>query len=183
MNDRTIIEECRALAPRAYAPYSEFHVAAAARTDAGTVHFGVNMENASYGLTMCAEIGALMAANTAGDLANIRALYITGGAMNEKGKLEGKDIVTPCGRCRQLIYEAACLSGRDIAVICASGDGTRVRRSTIRKMLPYSFGPQTLREHRSNARAGRSDRVRKGAKSWRVVSPSVRRNQAHVRNR
>jgi cytidine deaminase len=161
MNDRTLIDECRALAPRAYAPYSEFHVAAAARTAAGTVHRGVNMENASYGLTMCAEVGALMAATIAGDLANIREIYIAGGTVNANGKLTGKNIVTPCGRCRQLIYEAACLSGRDIAVICVSGDGTRVRRSTIRKLLPYSFGPHTMGKRENNRGARRSSRVYK----------------------
>lgn len=144
MNDRLLIDECRALAPRGYAPYSHFHVAAAVRTASGTLHYGVNMENASYGLTMCAEVGALMAANLAGDLANIRAIYVIGGPVNANGKLRGRVVVTPCGRCRQLIYEASALGGRDIAVICASGDGKRIRRSTIRKLLPYAFGPQAL---------------------------------------
>jgi len=155
MTDRTkdspLIEECRALAPRAYAPYSRFHVAAAVRTADGTVHRGINMENASYGVTMCAEIGALTAANLAGDLANIRAIYIAGGTVNALGKLEGKNIVAPCGRCRQLIYEAASLSGRDIDVICSNGDGSRLLRSTIRKLLPNGFGPQTLGEQQKNA--------------------------------
>lgn len=152
MNDSALIEECRALALRAYAPYSRFHVAAVARTATGKIYCGVNMENASYGITMCAEVGALMAATAAGELVNITSIYVAGGTVNGQNRLTGKDVVTPCGRCRQLIYESACLSGRDIAVICASGDGTQVRRSSIRKLLPHGFGPQTLGEDGSDAR-------------------------------
>ena len=139
-----LIEECRKLAPRAYAPYSKFHVAAIARTDDGKQYSGVNMENASYGMTMCAEVGALTAATTAGDLGNIRSIYVVGGSVSASGKLTGTHIVAPCGRCRQLIYEASCLSGKDIEVVCVSGDGRKQLRSSIRKLLPHGFGPKTM---------------------------------------
>lgn len=158
--ENALIEECRALAPRAYAPYSKFHVAAAVRTADGTVYRGINMENASYGVTMCAEIGALMAANLGGDLANIRALYVVGGTVDSLGALKGKNIVAPCGRCRQLICEAASLCGHDIDVICSSGDGTERLRSTIRKLLPHSFGADTLIDHRGGTRSRKRRRVK-----------------------
>src|SRR5215469_14842695 len=112
-DDRAMIEKCRELAPGAYAPYSKFYVASAVRTSTGVVHRGLNMENASYGMTMCAEIGALTAVNAAGDLSKIRAIYVVGGTLGTSGKLEGKNVVTPCGRCRQLIREAASVSGHD----------------------------------------------------------------------
>jgi cytidine deaminase len=154
MKDKGLIRECRALALRAYAPYSKFHVAALARTVDGKLYRGVNMENASYGVTMCAEVGALMAANAAGDLAKIRSLIVAGGTVTEQNTLAGTHIVTPCGRCRQLIYEASCLGGRDIAVTSVSGDGTKLRRSTIRRLLPEAFGPDTLRGKKSRPSNG-----------------------------
>lgn len=132
-----------ALASQAYAPYSGFHVAALAVTQDGAEHPGVNMENASYGLTLCAEVGAFTAATLAGDLARIAAVAVIGGRMID-GTLGGSDPVLPCGRCRQIIFESAALQGRDIPVFAFSGDLSRVERTSIHALLPHAFGPAAL---------------------------------------
>jgi len=85
-------------ARNAYAPYSGFAVGAAAQTADGSVFTGANMENASHGLTVDAEMGALQAASTAGKLSEIVQIAVVGGRM-EAGE-RNRAVVTPCGRCR-----------------------------------------------------------------------------------
>jgi cytidine deaminase len=131
------------LARNSYAPYSSFHVAAIALTEDGRAFPGVNMENASYGLSLCAETSALAAAATGGGFGKISAIAIIGGRM-EGGVLSGDAPVYPCGRCRQLINETASLQGRDIALLCFSGDGTSLDRTSINRLLPNAFGPGDL---------------------------------------
>ena len=135
--------ELAALAGNSYAPYSSFHVAALALTEDGRKFPGVNMENASFGLTLCAETNALAAATTAGALAEIAAIAIIGGRF-ESGQLSGDDAVYPCGRCRQLIYESASLQRRDIAILAYSGSGGIIERTSINQLLPKAFGPGDL---------------------------------------
>ena len=136
-------QELAALARSAYAPYSGFHVAAILIGDDGEVARGVNMENASYGLSLCAETGAFAAATTDGRIADVRTVAVIGGRMTE-GTLTGGDPVLPCGRCRQIIFESASLQDRDIDLLCFSGDGAQLRRTTIRTLLPDAFGPGSL---------------------------------------
>jgi cytidine deaminase len=130
-------------ARNSYAPYSEFKVGAAARTKDGSVFIGANMENASYGVTMCAEVGALQAASTAGKLADITEIAVAGGRTEGARPIPGR-VVTPCGRCRQLILESAHLGGRDIAVLCADLALTSIEHHTCSELLPHGFGPETL---------------------------------------
>jgi len=130
-------------AQNAYAPYSRFAVGAAARTADGAVFVGANMENASYGVTICAEVGALQAASTVGKLPDVVQIAVAGGIMEEAGRPTGK-IVTPCGRCRQLILESAHLGRRDVEVWCADLDLTSVACFKISELLPHGFGPATL---------------------------------------
>jgi cytidine deaminase len=138
-----LVLRARQAALRAYAPYSAFAVGAAAQTADGRVFTGANMENASFGLTLCAEVGALQAASTAGQLHKIRKIAIVGGPVKgTKGKMPGP--VTPCGRCRQLIQESAMLSGHDIQVICADLDLKNISSSRISRLLPRSFGAKDL---------------------------------------
>ncbi len=73
------VEDARQLAEQAYAPYSHFHVGCIAETEDGQRFHGVNMENASYGVTICAEAGALSAAAAAGSLHKIKRIFVTGG--------------------------------------------------------------------------------------------------------
>ncbi|MEQ1509767.1 MAG: cytidine deaminase [Sphingopyxis sp.] len=134
----------RAAARGAHAPYSHFGVGAALLLDDGRIVTGCNFENASYGLTLCAETVALATANSMGDLRRVVAVAVIGGALGADGSLSGSDAVRPCGRCRQMLYEAASMAKRDIAVHCSSADGTVVETHALSALLPFAFGPHDL---------------------------------------
>ncbi|MEU1017489.1 cytidine deaminase [Streptomyces sp. NPDC005900] len=118
-------EAAREAMSRAYAPYSGFPVGAAALVDDGRTVVGCNVENASYGLGLCAECGL------------VSQLQLTGGGrLTHFTCVDGKgEILMPCGRCRQLLYE---FGGPELLLETASG----VR--TLADMLPDAFGPQHL---------------------------------------
>lgn len=110
---------------RAYAPYSGYPVGAAALVDDGRIVTGCNVENAAYGVTLCAECGLVsdLVATGGGRLVAFTCV---------NGEL---DLITPCGRCRQLLYE----HGGDELVV-QTPDGLR----TMAEMLPQAFGPANL---------------------------------------
>lgn len=139
-----LIAAARAAAANAYAPYSGFHVGAALLLDNGDVVTGANVENASYGLTLCAETVAVAKLANMGAMARIRAVAIIGGRPDSDGALLGGDPVHPCGRCRQMLNEAAEVAKSDIAVHCASGDGKQSASYRLSELLPHSFGPKDL---------------------------------------
>jgi cytidine deaminase len=120
-----LLAAARTMLGRAYAPYSKFHVGAAVLTESGATYTGCNVENASYGLTICAERAAIFAAVAAeGDSVKIRAVAV----------LNGSDApCSPCGACRQVIFEF----GRDAEVIFQGRDG--VEHSTAQALLPAGF--------------------------------------------
>jgi len=122
----------RAVLGRAYAPYSGLHVAAALRMPDGRIVTGVNVENASYGLTLCAERNALSAAVTLGGGA-AQALLLVSSA---------REPITPCGACRQVLLELA----PDAAVRCLGRDGgtPRTLRTTAAALLPGAFSARAL---------------------------------------
>lgn len=140
----SLVAQARAAALRAYAPYSGFSVGCAVEAVDGRVAVGGNMENACYRLGVCAEQAALAAAAQAFGLDQVVRIAVAGGR-NVEGALTGEAVVTPCGGCRQAIAEAALLSGRDIPVIAASGDGRNVEALRISELLPAAFGPADLR--------------------------------------
>jgi cytidine deaminase len=111
----------RAVAQRAYAPYSRFRVGAAGLVDDGRVVTGCNVENASYGLTLCAECG-LVSAFHAGGGGRLVAVAVC--------DPDGRDL-SCCGRCRQLLFEAG-------------GPHLAVNEVTIAEWLPGAFGPGDL---------------------------------------
>jgi cytidine deaminase len=112
-------------AQRAYAPYSKLHVGVAGLVDDGRVVTGCNVENASYGLTLCAECGLVSALHASG-----------GGRLVAVSCVDGDGtLLMPCGRCRQLLYEAG---GRDLLV--ETPDGPR----PLIELLLYAFGPDDL---------------------------------------
>lgn len=141
----SLVERARAAAVGAYAPYSRFSVGCAVESVDGEVAVGANMENACYRLGVCAELSALTAAQQAFGLDKVARIAVAGGHV-EAGELAGKVVVTPCGGCRQAIYEAACLSGADVEVISANGGGERVETHRISELLPAGFGPANLRD-------------------------------------
>ena len=145
MTDRPdpLVERARAAALVAYAPYSRFSVGCAIESVDGEIAVGANMENVCYRLGVCAEIAALTAAQQAFGLDKVARIAVAGGRV-EGGALAGEGIVTPCGGCRQAVYEAACLSGADIEIICANGNGAKMETMRIFELLPKGFGPANL---------------------------------------
>lgn len=139
-----LLAKAREAAANAYAPYSGFAVGAAVETMDGQVFVGANMENASYGLTLCAEVGALQAASSAGQFRNIMRIVIVGGPRAPDGRYKSQ-ATAPCGRCRQLISEAAMAGGRDIEVWFADLNGRQTEHTTISRLLPGAFGPKNLK--------------------------------------
>ena len=111
-----------------YAPYSNYPVGAAVQSESGEVFTGCNVENASYGLTICAERVAVFNAVAAGHRRLVAAAIVT----PSKG--------APCGACRQVLAEF----GPDMIVHIASPDGDR-RSRTMSQLLPESFGPADLK--------------------------------------
>jgi cytidine deaminase len=85
---------------------------------------------------MCAEQSALTAAQHAFGLARVARIAVVGGA--------DATVCTPCGGCRQAILEAAQLGGRDVEILCGSGDGSALERHTIGELIPFGFGPANL---------------------------------------
>jgi cytidine deaminase len=118
-------EAARTAMAGAYAPYSGYPVGAAGLTDDGRIVTGCNVENASYGLGLCAECGLVSALHGTG-----------GGRLVAVSVVEGHgDPVMPCGRCRQLLWEHG---GPDLLLETARG----VR--PMREVLPDAFGPEDL---------------------------------------
>ena len=137
--DRELLEAAQAAQRNAYVPYSDFGVGCAARSRGGEIFAGTNMENVSYGVTICAEAAALSRAVTDGDF-QLVALAVVGGPLVDTAT--GGKVVTPCGRCRQLIFEASHVSGEDIRVLCADTNLSRIVAAPISELLPLAFGPR-----------------------------------------
>jgi cytidine deaminase len=143
---RPLVERARQAALGAYAPYSRFSVGCVVESVDGEVAVGSNMENACYRLGVCGEIAALTAAQQAFGLDKIARIAVTGGHVGPNGQLAGSSVVTSCGGCRQSILEAAQLSGRDVEVVSASGDGGEIKVMRISELLPLGFGPANLKD-------------------------------------
>ncbi|UVO53861.1 cytidine deaminase [Sphingomonas sp. SUN039] len=133
---QALIEAAREAATRAYAPYSNFYVGAAIRLTDGRIVTGANVENASYGLSLCAETVAIAKIANEELLAEVVEVAVIGGT--------GAEPVRPCGRCRQVLNEAAQLGKCDLTIHCASGDGKRHETHKLSDLLPYAFGPADL---------------------------------------
>ena len=131
----SLIEAARAARRNAYAPYSRFAVGAAVRLAGGEIIVGANFENASFGLSLCAETVAVAAVNAQGRLADMEAIAVAGGDASP---------VTPCGRCRQILNEAEQVAGRPIAIYCAAANGESFAHHSVTELLPFSFSPNDL---------------------------------------
>ncbi len=115
----------------AYAPYSNFHVGACVKTKDGKYHKGANIENASYGLTNCAERSALFHVYSLGYRQDdIECMAIVG---------QGNTLITPCGACRQVLVE---LLKRDTPIVL--GTGEKVLVTNIEELMPMAFTSEDL---------------------------------------
>ncbi len=129
MDLETLMSAAREASERAYAPYSDFHVGAAILTEGGAVHAGCNVENASYGLAICAERNAAAAmALTDPEDREIRLVAVFSPDASP---------CFPCGACRQVLREFGC---KEVVVEEVSG----LRRYPFEEILPNSFGPEDL---------------------------------------
>ena len=124
-----VMQAARDAAENAYAPYSNFHVGAAILTEGGAIHAGCNVENASYGLAICAERNAA----TTMALANPEDREIRLVAVFSPDASP----CFPCGACRQVLREFGC---KEVVVEDESG----LRRYPFEEILPHSFGPEDL---------------------------------------
>ena len=128
--DEDLIKVAALARQRAHAPYSKYKVGAAIRTKRNKVHAGANVENASYGLTVCAERTAVFAAVNAGDT-GLEAIAIV---------IDDDRLPTPCGACRQVLAEFA----PGMRVVLATTGGKR-SATTLSELLPEPFLPENLR--------------------------------------
>ena len=135
----SLIAAAREAAGGAYAPYSNFHVGAALGFADGSVVTGANVENASYGLTLCAETVAVGKALSEDWRGKLEAVAVIGG---KAGVVGTGDPVTPCGRCRQMLNEVAALGGSDPTVWCVGAE--TVTELRLSDLLPHAFGPASL---------------------------------------
>ena len=126
---RSLIDLANIARQRAYAPYSNYPVGAALRTKTGRFFTGVNVENAAYPHTICAERVAVFKAVSEGekDFEVISVVTDNGGS--------------PCGGCRQVLAEF----GLDTVVLMADKDGKLVKETTVKELLPEAFTPEKLK--------------------------------------
>jgi len=127
MDYESLIAKAMEAREKAHVPYSHFAVGAALLARSGRIYTGCNVENASYGLSICAERTAVFKAVSEGER-DFEAIAV----VTEKG-------VTPCGACRQVLLEF----GEDIQVIVANGAG-EYRVFTLQELLPQAFTPKHL---------------------------------------
>lgn len=125
-----LLKDARAMRKRAYAPYSKFTVGAALLGRSGTVYLGCNVENASYGLAICAERNAVAQAIARGER-DFLAIAISG---------PGQEPVPPCGMCRQTLAE---FMSPDAPVVFEDEKRHRARH-TVGELLPHAFTPRFL---------------------------------------
>lgn len=131
--DAALIASAREARLRAYAPYSHFQVGAALLTRSGRVFQGCNVENLSYGLTICAERAAVCAAVAAGEREFVAAVVVA----------DSQEPVTPCGACRQVLAEFC----EDLEVCSVNLEGVEYR-TTLAALLPRSKAG--ILDHRSS---------------------------------
>jgi cytidine deaminase len=151
-----LVKAARAARANAYAPYSNYQVGAALITESGAVFTGCNVENATYGATICAERSAICAMVAAGETAPMAIAVATGGA--HPG--------SPCGICRQVLREFA----RDmpIALVAERGGHVARRDTTLAALLPDAFDGSLLEKKGATATSTRAKRPAPKAKRARV---------------
>ena len=130
MDKKELIKSAIDAKEKSYSPYSNFRVGSALLTTDGKVYQGANIENAAYGVTICAERTAAFAAKLDG-VEKFSAIAVTS---------DSKDYIPPCGSCRQVLLE---LCGEELDVHITNGNGG-VKTFKLKDLLPFSFGDKNL---------------------------------------
>ncbi len=134
-----LIEEAKKQLPKAWAPYSGFHVGAAVQLENGDIYAASNQENSAYPSGICAERNAIFYANSQAPDIAVKAIAI---AALTGGKLLNNPI-TPCGACRQVLLETEQRFGKDIVIILYGSDKTQVI-GNVKQLLPLCFEKKSL---------------------------------------
>ena len=136
---KNLLEKASEVMETAYNPYSNFFVGAALHSLPSEIITGSNFENAAYGSTICAERSAVLRANAMG-LRSFDKVAIIG-----RGKeYNSLEVVSPCGSCRQVLYEVSQISKMDLEIIMSSSKKDKIIVATIEELLPLAFGPLNL---------------------------------------
>ena len=133
---RALIERAIEVLPNSYAPYSNYKVGAAVLMRSGNIYTGVNVENADFPATNCAERNAIQHAITEGEK-EIVAVAVVGGP----NAVISDEYCVPCGICRQVMREFA--DKDNLIILCAKSPDDYLEK-TLEEMLPYSYGPEYL---------------------------------------
>jgi cytidine deaminase len=130
MSDDDLVEAARKVRANAHAPYSRYQVGAAVRGKSGAIYAGANVENASYGLALCAERSAVAAAVAAGEKAIVAVAVVTASSPP----------AAPCGMCRQVLAEF----GDDKLAVTLVNDAGERSDTTLGALLPHAFRSDQL---------------------------------------
>jgi len=136
---QTLLQHAEKARETAYNPYSKFYVGAALLTQDQKIITGSNVENAAYGSTICAERMALGHANSLG-----KRMYDSIAIIARGEDFDTVEVTAPCGSCRQMLYEAAQISNKDLEIIMANTKKGKIIITTINELLPLAFGPKDL---------------------------------------
>lgn len=139
LSQQKLLDEAVRVMETAYNPYSKLYVGAALLSQDGQMIAGSNVENAAYGSTICAERAAILRANAMGIRTFNKMAIIARG--------DGFDtiaVTAPCGSCRQMLYESAQISERNLEVVMATTKKDKIVVATIEELLPLAFGPRDM---------------------------------------
>jgi cytidine deaminase len=134
METASLIADAKAVRENAHAPYSKYKVGAALLTKSGRVFVGCNVENASYGATICAERNAIAQMVAAGERHPVACVVVT----------QGDEPGSPCGMCRQVLAEFAVTLPITLVAVKANGGPDALRTTTLEELLPDAFSGALL---------------------------------------
>jgi len=138
--DRQLLTEARNVTDKAYAPYSNFHVGAAAKLENGKIVTGTNQENASYPVGICAERVLLSAISSLYQGIPVETMAVS----YQSKKMKSDHPISPCGMCRQALQEFEGRTGRPIRLILAGMEGEIYIINSASQLLPLAFSSEEL---------------------------------------
>lgn len=144
-DEAVLVKDARNATQLSHSPYSNFCVGCAIRLEDGQIVLGANQENASYGLSCCAERTTIFSVYNMGRKRDIRTIAVTARPAGAIYPYVGTTPVAPCGACRQVIKESEDLAGTPLVILMDCFDDTRIARVVgIEGLLPLAFGPADL---------------------------------------